>query len=397
ASTMALFFYYTPFIVVFQFGWASTQISHLALIPELTSDEHEKTSLNAIRYGATVGSNIFVFSIVWVFLHSMVTGDHSVSPKDSPAFMYVVFVILGTGLLFMVIFHVGVKEPYRTCSHELASSGNMRSSQSWKLWFKKIQFYQLTFFIGCIFCIGACASFRFLSYRQTHVQQFMYGASVALGIGGSIMLITALTIISEMIGNNKETGAFVYGAMSFVDKLSNGIAVQIIQVFHPCSNSVVCCGDCGPFYKDVMTYVAGGAAVLALLSLVTMWKTQIGKFDRKGTTMQTSAQKQLLECDPSLSTTISGSQARNVPSPNGPTIPYDPKGQSKYGSIECRSPVLNVSIQTETCNLKQCDNVENPYDPKGQSKYGSIECRNPVLNGSIPTETCNLKQCGKSI
>lgn len=49
ASRTALFFYYTPFVVIFQFGWASTQISHLALIPELTSDEHEKTSLNAIR------------------------------------------------------------------------------------------------------------------------------------------------------------------------------------------------------------------------------------------------------------------------------------------------------------------------------------------------------------
>lgn len=49
ASRPALFLYYSPFIVIFQFGWASTQISHLALIPELTTDEVEKTSLNAIR------------------------------------------------------------------------------------------------------------------------------------------------------------------------------------------------------------------------------------------------------------------------------------------------------------------------------------------------------------
>ena len=31
----------------------------------------------------------------------------------------------------------------------------------------------------------------------------------------------------------KETGAFVYGAMSFMDKMSNGIVVQIIQAFYP--------------------------------------------------------------------------------------------------------------------------------------------------------------------
>ena len=31
------------------------------------------------------------------------------------------------------------------------------------------------------------------------------------------------------------SAAFVYGVMSFTDKLSNGIVVQIIQVLHPCN------------------------------------------------------------------------------------------------------------------------------------------------------------------
>lgn len=41
--------YFAFFIVIFQFGWASVQISHLALIPELTEDENERVGLNAIR------------------------------------------------------------------------------------------------------------------------------------------------------------------------------------------------------------------------------------------------------------------------------------------------------------------------------------------------------------
>ena len=45
-----LFMYYIPFIVLFQFGWASTQISHLALIPDLARNTSEKVLLNAIRY-----------------------------------------------------------------------------------------------------------------------------------------------------------------------------------------------------------------------------------------------------------------------------------------------------------------------------------------------------------
>ena len=30
------------------------------------------------------------------------------------------------------------------------------------------------------------------------------------------------------------SSAFVYGLMSFTDKLSNGAVIQIIQIMHPC-------------------------------------------------------------------------------------------------------------------------------------------------------------------
>lgn len=43
--------YFVPFIIVFQFGWAATQISHLSLIPELVTCEHAKVELTAYRYG----------------------------------------------------------------------------------------------------------------------------------------------------------------------------------------------------------------------------------------------------------------------------------------------------------------------------------------------------------
>ena len=46
----AMVIYYVPFIVIFQFGWATTQISHLSLIPELSECKIEKVTLNAIRW-----------------------------------------------------------------------------------------------------------------------------------------------------------------------------------------------------------------------------------------------------------------------------------------------------------------------------------------------------------
>ena len=64
----ALFYYYAPFVVIFHFGWASTQISHLSLIPQLTSDKNERVALNAIRYAFTVMSNLFVYGITYLLL-----------------------------------------------------------------------------------------------------------------------------------------------------------------------------------------------------------------------------------------------------------------------------------------------------------------------------------------
>lgn len=58
--------YYAAFVVIFQFGWASVQISHLSLIPDLTPFEHERVFLTAIRLVAhtyIIKSNISMKNI----------------------------------------------------------------------------------------------------------------------------------------------------------------------------------------------------------------------------------------------------------------------------------------------------------------------------------------------
>ena len=46
-------------IAIFQFGWAATQVSHLALIPQLTSVESERVELSALRLVVALGSLSF--------------------------------------------------------------------------------------------------------------------------------------------------------------------------------------------------------------------------------------------------------------------------------------------------------------------------------------------------
>ena len=50
-----------------------------------------------------------------------------------------------------------------------------------------------------------------------------------VGSGGSFMLVTSLGLTADYIGQHIESGAFVYGLMSFADKLCNGLAVILIE------------------------------------------------------------------------------------------------------------------------------------------------------------------------
>jgi hypothetical protein len=50
-----------------------------------------------------------------------------------------------------------------------------------------------------------------------------------LGCGMSIMMVTSLCITADLIGDNTNSGAVVYSAVTFTDKLLNGLAVMLIE------------------------------------------------------------------------------------------------------------------------------------------------------------------------
>jgi len=104
----------------------------------------------------------------------------------------------------------------------------------------KVMGRKVVYLLGVLIGMGACVLVWFGSgdlFRSYGV----YGVASLFGAGGSTMLITSLAFTADLIGPHVEFGAFVYGAMSFTDKLSNGIAVVIIQYLHPCQG---CCDGC---------------------------------------------------------------------------------------------------------------------------------------------------------
>nr|CAD7448811.1 unnamed protein product [Timema bartmani] len=103
--------YYSAFVIIFQFGWASVQISHLSLIPDLTPSEHERTGLISIRYSFTVCSNVLVYLVTWGVLHvTSDVQDAQIGPKDAYKFKHIVWIGLSLGAVTSLVFHLFVKE-----------------------------------------------------------------------------------------------------------------------------------------------------------------------------------------------------------------------------------------------------------------------------------------------
>lgn len=83
-----------------------------------------------------------------------------------------------------------------------------------------------SFNLGSALVIAALA----LSYVLTpETATWIYAFSIVLGMGSSIIMVTSVCLEGDLVGNNVESGAFVYGAMSFTDKVSNGVAILLIQ------------------------------------------------------------------------------------------------------------------------------------------------------------------------
>uniref|UniRef100_A0A6Q2YND0 Major facilitator superfamily domain containing 12 n=1 Tax=Esox lucius TaxID=8010 RepID=A0A6Q2YND0_ESOLU len=341
--------YFIPFIIIFQFGWAATQISHLSLIPELVSCEHAKVELTAYRYAFTVMANITVYAVAYLLFHLQSESDQeptlteTLGPIDINIFRNLSLIVLGIGALFSLVFHLGTKETKGESEEDgerrplipgLKAISPPQPLLSWKCWLEQPSFYQVAFiymatrlmvnlsqtyismyltnslmlpkkYIATIplvmyvsgFAssfimkpisrrIGKCMTyfvglllimaFSYWVLLDDKMGDQIYVTAILLGAGSATILVMSLSMTADLIGDQTQSGAFVYGAMSFTDKVANGLAVMIIQTMHPC-HTQVCCPACVWYYHDVMVIVTGGVAVVAAISLCTIliWPIRI--------------------------------------------------------------------------------------------------------------------------
>ncbi|KAL3290055.1 hypothetical protein HHI36_023425 [Cryptolaemus montrouzieri] len=324
--------YYCIFIIIFQFGWAAVQISHLSLIPELTPNEHDRTRLTAIRYCFTVISSILVYIVTWLILHLDSGDDSKLGPADGPKFQHIVWIGLGFGLFCSILFHLCVREEdgfggsdirggqprhnvkeilknikvYKVALIYMSTRLFVNLSQVFiplylhetlDMTASSLALIPLTMFIGSFlmsvgieklnrlfgrkmaYTIGVSmgvAACIWVQYGQGtfYISYGIYVVAVLIGAAGSVVLVTSLGITADLIGDKTASGAFVYGIMSFTDKLANGVAVIIIQDLHRDATNKF-------YYRDILTYVCGISIIFGftgVLSLISGRRPREGKW-----------------------------------------------------------------------------------------------------------------------
>uniref|UniRef100_A0A5S6Q7I0 Major facilitator superfamily (MFS) profile domain-containing protein n=1 Tax=Trichuris muris TaxID=70415 RepID=A0A5S6Q7I0_TRIMR len=338
--------YYAPFVVIFQLGWASVQIGHLALIPELSPYKDERATLNGVRYAFTVFASIVTFALVYLFVgQDAVHSD--VTQQDAIGFSNVGFIVTGVGLAFSILFHLGIREvrPGKSSMYDRIDHDNTADNEAavrvkaatmtWRHWLKNNQFYLISlfymlirlfnnvtmtylplyiletqnlnkmniatvplavyissFFTSTLFSfryvtricdrkvssllgivIGVCAS-CWMWYHELGMQ--IYGVAVLLGISAAILIINALAMTADLINKRTESGAFVFGAMSFFDKMLTGVGVQIIQSVEPMCTGLTC-EKRNLYFKYVMVCIPSASLLLALITLILLWPQKVGQ------------------------------------------------------------------------------------------------------------------------
>ncbi|XP_053683691.1 major facilitator superfamily domain-containing protein 12-like [Sabethes cyaneus] len=97
--------YFTIVILLFQFGWPIVQITHLAMIPELSKSQKDRSDLTAVRYSVSIVSNVVVYIVTWAVLRSRTTADNQIGAGDAYRFRDIALILSLVGVSMSVLFN----------------------------------------------------------------------------------------------------------------------------------------------------------------------------------------------------------------------------------------------------------------------------------------------------
>ena len=145
------------------------------------------------------------------------------------------------------------------------------------------------FIISCILGLAACLEIWIGCQNVETCQYEVIIIAILLGASTSTHQTCSLSMIACLVGPNIESGGFVYGTMSFIEKIAVGVAIMVVQKYMPDlsiqNNTSVL------YFKWVLALGCGGMILFSLFLFAILMNEKLRK--RRGSD-QTDERNSLL-------------------------------------------------------------------------------------------------------
>lgn len=282
---------YSVFAAIFNIGWAATQVSHMSMVNCMTLNPTSRVVLASCRNAFTMVANLSLYAVA-LFVFNVGKSGTFVDTENQ--YRWIAYSSIFVGCCFVCIFHLGTKEPRL----KYGFPRNHCERIEWAYWFRKVLYYQVSlvyvltrvvtnvsqaflafyvinelqmaqsskalvpaiiyicsfiisvllqemtwtghrlktiYSVGGVLWIFCGAGILFLPQRSSGL---MYIISVVIGIANALMMVTGVGMQSVLVGEDLNGCAFVYGSLSFVDKITCGIALYLLESYQNTSKNL---------------------------------------------------------------------------------------------------------------------------------------------------------------
>ncbi|PKA57422.1 hypothetical protein AXF42_Ash013610 [Apostasia shenzhenica] len=287
---------YSIFAAIFNVGWAVTQVSHMSMVNCITLNPISRVALVSCRNAYTMVANLSLYAVALV-VFSIYSGKTYTDIKLE--YRWIAYLSIFLGGCFVCIFLIGTKEP------EMRHQSRCKnfSKISWNYWFRKVLYYQvaliyvltrlvtnvsqalLAFYVindlgmpqsskalvpaiiyVCSFIVSV--TLQEISWSGSRLKAFftvgallwifsgagifilpsslrniIYILSITIGIANALMMVTGISMQSILVGEDLNGCGFVYGSLSFLDKLSCGLALYALESYQGSTRIVISVSD----------------------------------------------------------------------------------------------------------------------------------------------------------
>ncbi|KAL1561999.1 major facilitator superfamily domain-containing protein 12-like [Salvia divinorum] len=304
---------YSLFAAIFNVGWAATQVSHMSMVNCITLNSTSRVVMTSCRNAFTMVANLSLYAVAFVVFkfdtrRTIIEVEHQ--------YRWIAYASIFIGCCFVGIFHLGTAEP--RLKREAHEKGYARIS--WTYWFRKLLYHQvalvyvltrlvtnvsqafLAFYVinelrmdqsskalvpaviyemtwnshrlkvlysagGLLWMISGVS----ILFLPRSMKYFMYLISVVVGVANALMMVSGVSMQSFLVGRDLNGCAFVYGSLSFLDKIICGLALSVLESYQISTPDEV--RNCNPVFSLSITRYGLGLvpAISALVGvLVTL-------------------------------------------------------------------------------------------------------------------------------